>query len=639
MRLLAPLLVLVIALSGQLSAQSNLDPITTVGTIPDKTIKATLGSGPIDLRSYFAVPSITGQVVQFTVPTVGSFNVEMNSAVAPNTVANFLAYVNANRFSGTLIHRSNPGYRIIQGGGYYPNTTGTNFTNYGNVVKNPVLAMEAGDTMPHSRGTIAMARVAGDLNSATSEWFINTQDNTSEWLPASALNNSSYAAFGRVTGTGMTAVVDAIANVPVLGGKVTVITSSTTNTSVTVDASTVPPNFGPGWDLLGGQVLSFIGNFVTLNRNANATLTTPTAVDSSLYAGTVFDELPVLHNLASTAGPVPLTELVKTTTVTVVPLFPTSPTSGSVATFSAASSNPGLVKTTIRGSDLIITAGKNLSGSAQVTITATDSNGNSISQTAFNVTVQRTVADFNRDGNTDFLCQNNVGQIVGWYMDGAGSRSSWSYISTGPLGDWKVVGKGDFNNDGNTDILCQNNIGQIIVWYMDGAGVRTSWAYISTGALGDWRVVGTGDFNNDGNTDIICQNNIGQITVWYMNGAGVRTSWSYISSGPLGDWRVVGTGDFNNDGNVDILCQNSIGQITAWYMDGTGVRTSWSYISTGALADWRVVATGDFNNDGNTDILCQNGVGQITAWYMNGAGTRSSWAWISTGPLGDWRVR
>ena len=247
--------------------------------------------------------------------------------------------------------------------------------------------------------------------------------------------------------------------------------------------------------------------------------------------------------------------------------------------------------------------------------------------------------DFNNDGKADFLCQNAIGQITAWYLNGAGARTNWSWISTGPLGDWKVVGAADFNNDGNADILCQNNIGQIIVWHMDGAGGRTDWAYLSSGPLGDWRVVGTGDFNNDGNTDILCQNNVGQITVWYMNGAGVRTSWAYISSGPLGDWRVVGTGDFNNDGNTDILCQNNVGQITVWYMNGAGVRTSWAYISSGPLGDWRVVGTGDYNSDGNTDILCQNNVGQINVWYMNGAGVRSSWAWISTGPLGDWRVR
>ena len=247
--------------------------------------------------------------------------------------------------------------------------------------------------------------------------------------------------------------------------------------------------------------------------------------------------------------------------------------------------------------------------------------------------------DMNGDGNADILCQNNAGQITAWHMDGTGVRTSWAWISTGPLGDWKVVGAGDYNNDGNTDILCQNDVGQINVWYMNGAGVRTSWAWISTGPLGDWRVVGTGDFNNDGNTDILCQNTAGQITAWYMDGAGNRTSWSWISTGPLGDWRVVGTGDFNNDGNTDILCQNNLGQINVWYMNGAGVRSSWAWISTGALGDWRVVGTGDYNNDGNTDILCQNNVGQITAWYMNGAGARTSWSWISTGPLGDWRVR
>ena len=247
--------------------------------------------------------------------------------------------------------------------------------------------------------------------------------------------------------------------------------------------------------------------------------------------------------------------------------------------------------------------------------------------------------DLNNDGNADILCQNSIGQIVAWHMNGAGARSNWAWISTGPLGDWKIVGTADFNNDGNADILCQNAAGQIIVWYMNGADARSSWAWLSTGPLGDWKVVGTADFNNDGNTDILLQNAYGQIIVWYMNGTGGRTGWSWISTGPLGDWKVVGTADFNNDGNTDILCQNSIGQIIVWYMNGAGVRSSWAWLSTGPLGDWKVVGTADYNNDGNTDILCQNAAGQILVWYMNGAGARSSWAWISTGPLGDWRVR
>ena len=574
MRLL-PLL-LVIALAGRLSAQN---PVSTVGTIPDQTFRATLGSTPIDLRNYFADDGVSGNAVQFKT-VAGTFYVQLNAAAAPKTVANFLDYVNSGSFTNTLIHRSVPGF-IIQGGGFFSNTTGTTFTNYNTVATFAPIALESSDTLLNSPGTIAMARTS-DPNSATSGWFINTADNSTGLPPASS---GGYAAFGTVIGSGMN-VVNALAALPVLNGSVTVTSSSTSSNVVAVDSSSLPASFGYGWGLLGSYVTSVAGNQVFLNANANVTSTTTTQRATSLF-GSPFAELPVQNNLApDQTSSVNLSNLVTVSSVKSV--FPSQPGAPALANFSAVSSNPGLVTATIRGSSLSLSAAQNLSGTAQITVTATDANGNFASQTAFNVTVQRNVADFNGDGENDFLCQNNVGQITAWHMNGAGVRTSWAWISTGPLGDWRVVGKGDFNNDGHTDILCQNNAGQITVWYMDGAGVRTSWAWISTGPLGDWRVVGTGDFNNDGNTDILCQNNLGQITVWYMDGAGARSSWAWISTGALGDWRVMGTGDFNNDGNTDILCQNNLGQINVWYMDGAGFRTSWAWISTGPLGDWRV---------------------------------------------------
>jgi peptidyl-prolyl cis-trans isomerase A (cyclophilin A) len=81
---------------------------------------------------------------------------------------------------------------VIQGGGFH-----TDFTS---VVTSAPIAYEQG--LSNVRGTIAMARTS-DLNSATSQWFINTADNLS-------LDTGKYAAFGYVIGDGMK-VVDAIA--------------------------------------------------------------------------------------------------------------------------------------------------------------------------------------------------------------------------------------------------------------------------------------------------------------------------------------------------------------------------------------------------------------------------------------------
>ncbi len=635
----ALLLAFVAAFTGRLSAQGNSDPITLVGTIPSQSVSPAAGTPPIDLRPFFAVPTIgiTNPVVQFTVPGAGVFNVEMKADVAPLTVANFLDYVSANWFTDTLIHRSNPTFRIIQGGGYTPNTSGTTFASYNTVVKNAALNMEAANTMVHARGTIAMARTSASLNTATSEWFINTADNTSEWSPASALNANSYAAFGRVTGTGMN-VVDAIAALPRLGGNVTVISSSTANNSVSVDLAGIPANFGVGWTLLGSTVTSFFGTAVSLSANANATITSSTSVVSQLY-GDPFTELPILHNLASSGGPVPLTELVKATSLAVVPVFPTAPGTASVVTFSAVSSNPSLVRPTISGSNLYLGAALNLTASATVTVTATDSNGNSVSQTAFNVSVTRKVRDYNSDGNGDLIFQNGVGNIAAWSVNPSGSVLSNTLLSNAALGDWKLVATADLNGDSIPDFVFQNNAGQVVVWYLNASGARVGpTTFISTANLGDWRIVATADINKDGNADLIFQNNAGQIAIWYMNGSGAVTSSVFFSTAILGDWRIKCTADINGDGFADLVFQNNAGQIAAWYLGPNGSIISKPFISTGALGDWKIALASDIDGDGIADLIFQNNIGQLAVWHLNASGATTSSGFLSTSALGDWRL-
>ena len=637
----ALLLAFFAAFTGRLSAQGNSDPITLVGTIPSQSVSTAAGTPPVDLRGFFAVPTILGTnpVVQFTVPGAGVFNVEMKADVAPLTVANFLAYVTANRFTNTLVHRSNPTFRIFQGGGYIPNSTGTNFMTYGDVLKNAPLNMEAANTMVHSRGTIAMARTAASLNSATSEWFINTADNTSLWSPASALNSGSYAAFGRVTGTGLT-VVDAIAALPRIGGNVTVISSTNTSPSVTINSATAPVNFGVGWTLLGGTVTSLFGNFVTLDTNANATITSSTSVVTDLFPAP-FNELPILHNLASTEGPVPLADLVKTTSVAVVPVFPAAPGTPSVVTFTAVSSDPVLVKPNISGSNLYLAAGRNLTGTATVTVTATDTNGNAVNQAAFNVSVTRKVNDFNTDALGDFVFQNNAGQIAAWFLNGTGFMTGSATLSSLALGDYKIAGIADMNGDGNPDFVLQNGIGAIAAWYLNASGVRTSSAIISSVATGDFRVVAVADIDRDGNPDLILQNNIGQIAVWPLNASGaiILSGRYYLSTANLGDFRIRSVADLNGDGIPDVIFQNTIGQIAVWTLNATGTIASTYLLYGSGLGDWKIAHASDTDGDGITDLVFQNTIGQIAVWYLNANGSTKGTATLSGLNLGDYRLK
>ena len=134
---------------------------------------------------------------------LGSFELELFPDVAPVTVANFLEYVTDGDFTDSFIHRSVPGF-VIQGGGFTFNADAIT----GEVAQAPPIVNEFNRS--NLRGTIAMAKVGGDPNSATSQWFINLANN------ASALDgqNGGFTVFGRVIGSGM-AVVDAIAAVPI----------------------------------------------------------------------------------------------------------------------------------------------------------------------------------------------------------------------------------------------------------------------------------------------------------------------------------------------------------------------------------------------------------------------------------------
>jgi cyclophilin family peptidyl-prolyl cis-trans isomerase len=131
----------------------------------------------------------------------GEVEIELFDEEAPETVANFLTYVNDGDYANSFIHRLVPGF-VVQGGGF-------TFVN-GNAIAvptDPPVVNEPG--ISNLRGTIAMAKRANDPNSATSQWFFNLADNSA------SLDNSNggFTVFGQVTGNGMD-IIDQIAGLP-----------------------------------------------------------------------------------------------------------------------------------------------------------------------------------------------------------------------------------------------------------------------------------------------------------------------------------------------------------------------------------------------------------------------------------------
>ena len=136
---------------------------------------------------------------------MGDIGIELYDGITPLTVKNFLTYVENGDYDGTFIHRGVLGF-ISQGGGYrwqgtewgwgYPSVV-----SYGTVLNEPFLS--------NTRGTITMAKVGGDPDSATNQWFFNVADNSANLDN----QNGGFTVFGHVIGEGMS-VVDYINNLP-----------------------------------------------------------------------------------------------------------------------------------------------------------------------------------------------------------------------------------------------------------------------------------------------------------------------------------------------------------------------------------------------------------------------------------------
>ena len=130
--------------------------------------------------------------------TLGEVTIELYPEKAPITVENFLAYVDAGFYDGTIFHRVVPGF-VIQGGGFSESMEQKS--------TRPAIKNEADNGLKNERGTLSMARTR-DVNSATSQFFISLIDNA---VLDHGTRDFGYAVFARVV-VGMD-VIDKIAAV------------------------------------------------------------------------------------------------------------------------------------------------------------------------------------------------------------------------------------------------------------------------------------------------------------------------------------------------------------------------------------------------------------------------------------------
>ncbi|MFB0981125.1 MAG: peptidylprolyl isomerase [Alteromonadaceae bacterium] len=144
-------------------------------------------AGAFALATLFSFAS-NATIVEFET-SQGNFKINLHDQTTPKTVENFLKYINEGDYNNTVVHRLVPDF-IVQAGGYsfdgdFPLTA---ISTDPAVLNEPIYS--------NVRGTIAMAKVGGNPNSATSQWFINYKDNSAN-LDA---QNGGFTVFGEVTG-------------------------------------------------------------------------------------------------------------------------------------------------------------------------------------------------------------------------------------------------------------------------------------------------------------------------------------------------------------------------------------------------------------------------------------------------------
>lgn len=189
---------------------------TVTANLPAVTAPISGPATTVDLSADFSGADVPDNTVFFNL-TIGTtpalLPVQLTPAATPLTVANFLSYANSGAYNDSFVHRSvnATGLDIWQGGSYTAAAASDGSLTVNEIKTGDPVANEYAATHPNIRGTIAMAKLGGDPNSATSGWFFNVVDNSDNLDN----QNGGFTTFGNVLGASGLAVMDAVSAVPV----------------------------------------------------------------------------------------------------------------------------------------------------------------------------------------------------------------------------------------------------------------------------------------------------------------------------------------------------------------------------------------------------------------------------------------
>jgi len=546
--------------------------VGVVDPIPAQIVPATIdASSEVLLASRFALQDVAGTVVRVNTNAPlqnSSFFVELfdNAAAAPvrvttATAQNFLRYVDDGSFDRSIVHRSIPGF-VVQGGGFTAPTVPANQPNSSPLAINSKGTVRDEIGNPNQRGTIAMAKVAPVggptvADSATSQWFVNLDDNTGL--------DAEFTAFGRVLGNGMT-VIDLLAAAPPWNMSEYYSNGALTDT--------------PLWDVASDGVLR-PENFVTftgMSRAGSGQLVSlaVTSANSNLLRTQLVGDRLILSRAGTLAG---------TTTVTVRASAIFDPTDFVNHTFEVTVPPLPAVMTVIEDAGAVTlfydAAGRLFAGSTSITLS-----GASVDYHAFKAAGWDAVAAERIGGVNTLVWRHASGNLHFW-------RLSESWVHYGSDG-WEAPGSGafnateiafgmDFNDDSviGAALTTIEAVGGVTLAYDGGGSLFAGGLQITLSGnpvnyhvmneLG-WRAVAADVI--DGVNTLVWRHASGNLHFWRFSSTWAQQGsegWEAPGSGAFYGTEVAFDMDFDDDGVIGaaLTTIESVGGVALAY-DGAG---------------------------------------------------------------------
>ena len=588
----------------------------------------------ISLAGRFDDHHVTGTVVRFDVNAPApndKIYVELFDQEGPNrlratpaTVANFLSYVDGGHYQNTFIHRSVPAF-VVQGGGF--NVSGSPI-NIGNVTQFAAVVNEpkpTTTTAPNNiRGTIAMAKLGSDANSATNQWFFNLADNSANLDN----QNGGFTVFGRVLGSGMTAV-DEIAKVPRFG-YASPFDSVPLRNVPGANPSTDPAFTNAAVDtasLTADQFVRFpqiarVGELVYTVSTTSPSLVTPaiqpdgtlkltyapgaagsgsvTVRATSVYDATQFADDTFEVSVAAPAGPAP-NAIIGLSGSELIISRATGGTFTTQAPVQLAAGVPWVnaVAGDFDGDGLTDTATQTAAGEWWITRTTATGTAAPALWVSMPVFQTPTVGDFNADGKDDIAVRNDTNGFWRVFTSVGSAFTSARFGRWNPAVTWTNVLAGDFSGDGKDDIVGLRSDG---IWVVGvSTGTTFASAFWTTMPIAQFGTVG--DFNADGKADVAVRNSGNGSWRVLLSLGSAFTPVKFGTWATDTTWDNVRAGDFNGDGRTDLVGQRT--SDGTWHVSlstGSAFNTAlWGYLSTGQFA-----TVGDFNGDGKSDVAVRN---------------------------------